>query len=303
MFEEILPYYIVNPLNKLNFSQINEIRLRANKPILINCSGNYFYLTSNGVSNELNNVIVCDKEVIQNLLKVVSNNSFYSINEQLLNGFVSYRDGIRIGVAGEVVSENGKLLTIKNITSLNIRIPHIVKNCSLSAYNYIIKNDSIYSTLIISAPGAGKTTFIRDLINQITSRNKNISVLVVDERLEISGNNNLLVGNNIDIILNCNKKFAFDNGIRSLNPDVIVTDEINLSDDLLIIERALTSGVKVVATIHAQNINELKNKKELSALLKLGLFERFVVLNKRFGPGSLEGVYNENLSCIYCEWN
>lgn len=164
-----------------------------------------------------------------------------------------------------------------------------------------MKNDSVYSTLILSAPGAGKTTFVRDLVNQISIRNNNISILVADERLEITGNNDFILGNNVDVILNSDKKFAFETGIRSLNPDIIVTDEINLANDLIFMEKALTSGVKIIATIHANNINDLKNKKEFLSIIKLGLFERYVVLNKRFGPGKLEGVYNENLSCIYCE--
>lgn len=301
MFEDILPNYIVVALNDLNLSKINEIRLRNNKPILININGSYFYLTNLGVSKNDNGAIICEKGVIENLLCKVSNNSLYSINDQLLNGFVSYANGIRIGIAGEVVSEKGRLITIKNITSVNIRIPHIINNCSLSAYNYIMKNDSVYSTLILSAPGAGKTTFVRDLVNQISIRNNNISILVADERLEITGNNGFILGNNVDVILNSDKKFAFETGIRSLNPDIIVTDEINLANDLIFMEKALTSGVKIIATIHANNINDLKNKKEFLSIIKLGLFERYVVLNKRFGPGKLEGVYNENLSCIYCE--
>ena len=101
-------------------------------------------------------------------------------------------------------------------------------------------------------------------------------------------------------MLNCSKKFGFQNGIRSLKPDVIVSDEISLDTDLEIIENALTSGVKVIASIHANNIDDLKNKKSFSNLLIKGLFERFVVLNSSCGPGTLAGIYDGQLRCIYC---
>ncbi|MBQ3494985.1 MAG: Flp pilus assembly complex ATPase component TadA, partial [Clostridia bacterium] len=151
-----------------------------------------------------------------------------------------------------------------------------------------------------SSPGAGKTTFVKDLIMQLSKRNLNLSILVVDERGELSGSNSINLGDNVDVILNSTKKFAFQNGIRSLNPDVVVTDEINLDSDLETIEEALTCGVKVIATIHAKNINDLKNKKSFAMLLNKQLFNRYVVLNNSCGPGTLEGVYNESMSCVCC---
>ena len=125
--------------------------------------------------------------------------------------------------------------------------------------------------------------------------------MVVDERCEITGIadgvTNLNAGN-IDIICNSKKKFAFENGIRSLKPDVIITDEINLSTDLTAIENAITSGVKVIATIHAENLNDLKLKSSFNEMLSKNLFERFVVLGKSNGIGTLEGVYDQNFGCL-----
>ena len=184
----------------------------------------------------------------------MSNNALHTINDQIVNGYVSYDNGIRIGVAGEIVSNNGVIKTIKNINSLNIRIPHLIKNCSLNAYSYLIENSKVLSTLVLSDPGSGKTTFVKDLIYQIAKRNSNINMLVVDERGEMNYiNNSEICG--VDYFINASKKFAFENGIRSLNPQVIVTDEINLECDLDAITNALTCGVKVIATIHANNLN------------------------------------------------
>ncbi|MBQ2864857.1 MAG: Flp pilus assembly complex ATPase component TadA [Clostridia bacterium] len=300
MFKQLLPINLATALSEINFNLINEVRLRANKPIVVNVAGKCFYLSNIGVTSKASEAIICDAGIISGLIKIVSNNSLYSINDQLINGYVPYIGGVRIGVAGEVVSEHGNIKTVKNITSVNIRIPHLIKNCSLSAYGSLVNNGCVYSTLILSSPGAGKTTFVKDLIMQLSKRNLNLSILVVDERGELSGSNSINLGDNVDVILNSTKKFAFQNGIRSLNPDVVVTDEINLDSDLETIEEALTCGVKVIATIHAKNINDLKNKKSFAMLLNKQLFNRYVVLNNSCGPGTLEGVYNESMSCVCC---
>ena len=157
---------------------------------------------------------------------------------------------------------------------------------------------NVKNTLIISPPGAGKTTFLRDFIYQLDKRtNKNI--LVVDERCEISTLSSDITFKNVDIYKNCSKEYAFNNGIRSMKPDVIVTDEIDLSRDIECIENAITSGVNVVATIHASSITDLKNKKQFISIIQKHLFDRYVVLGFSNGVGTIEGVYNETFRCIY----
>ena len=299
MLEAILPEKVNNAINQISPKMLNEIRLRNSKPIQICANGKNFYINEYGITNNPESALKCEAGYINGVLSKVSNNSLYSINDQLINGFVSYENGIRIGVAGEVVYDNNNIKTIKNISSLNIRIPHEIKNCSLNTYSFLVENNMVKSTLILSNPGSGKTTFIKDLIYQIGKRNPEINILVADERGEIS-NINLSEISNVDIYVNSTKKFAFENGIRSLKPNVIVTDEINLEEDLLVIKNALTCGVKVIATIHAGNIYDLKQKKNFTEILNAKMFERFVVLNSNCGPGTLEGVYNQNLNCIYC---
>lgn len=300
LLKEILPEKVFNGINEIEPMMLNEIRLRNNKPIMVNVSGKSFYLNEYGVSSNPENSLKCDAGFINDIIRKVSNNSLYSINDQIINGFISYEGGIRIGVAGEVVSEKNDIRTIKNINSLNIRIPHQIKNCSLNCYPFIVQNGVVNSSLIISSPGAGKTTFLRDLICQIGKRNLGVNILVADERGEIAGGNTLNLGDNVDVYCNCTKLYAFENGIRSLKPDIIVTDEINIERDLEVIENALTCGVKVIATIHAKNIHDLKLKKNFSYLLSNQMFERYIVLNSNCGPGTIEGIYNQNLNCIYC---
>lgn len=299
MLETILPDSIFNAVKQISIKMLNEIRLRNNKPISVCVSGKNFFLNAYGLTSNHKDALICEPGYINYVLGKVSNNSLYSINDQLVSGFVSCDGGIRIGVAGEVVYENNVVKTIKNINSLDIRIPHEIKNCSLNCYPLIVENNVVKSTLILSNPGSGKTTFVKDLIFQIGKRNSEVNILVADERGEIS-QVNLSEISNVDVYVNCTKKFAFENGIRSLKPSVIVTDEINLDEDLVVIKNALTCGVKVIATIHAENIYDLRQKRNFSEILNAKMFERFVVLNSSCGPGTLEGVYNQNLNCIYC---
>ena len=124
---------------------------------------------------------------------------------------------------------------------------------------------------------------------------------MVDERQELASvfdGKEIMSLPNVDVYSNCTKKFAFNNGIRSMKPDIIVTDEINIERDLLDIENALTSGVKVFASIHASSIQELKHKNSFKGLLEKGLFERYIILSKENGLGTIEGIYNQNLSLI-----
>lgn len=301
MIKSLFSGEILQALHKIDLSKVNEIRLRLNAPIIINIMSRNYYLSSNGLTKEISLSLKCKLSTIDYVLSVASNQSIHSINDQIINGYISVKGGIRIGVAGEVVSINGTIKTIKNITSLNIRIPHEIKNCSLNAYLYLTKQNIPFNSLILSPVGCGKTTFIRDFAYQLSLRNKDLNILIVDERCEITGIadgvTNLNAGN-VDIICNSKKKFAFENGIRSLKPDVIITDEINLSSDLVAIENAITSGVKVIATIHAENLDDLKLKKSFSEILSKELFDRFVVLGKSNGVGTIEGVYDQNFDCL-----
>lgn len=302
MLKNLLPNKIYEALSTINIKDICEIRIRKNSPITINISGTNKYLSNDGLSNCENNAIIASSSLINYIIQQSSNNALYTINDQLINGYISVKGGIRIGIAGEVVTVNNQIKTIKNITSLNIRIPHEVKNCSLNSYLYLVNGNNIFNTLILSPAGAGKTTFLRDFAYQLKLRHKNLNILIVDERNEITGISDgeySLGAKNIDIYSNCTKSFAFENGIRSMKPDVILTDELNLDKDIDAIENAVTSGVKVIATIHANSIHDLKNKKQFKYILNNKMFNRFVVLSNNFGVGTLEGIFDENFNCVY----
>lgn len=301
MLDNYLPSRIASALDKIPYNSLCELRLRAECPVVANIMGENYYLSSDILSKDANSSLDISFGEIQAILSRISNNSLYTINDQLLEGYVTISGGIRIGVCGESVAVDNKLKTLKNISSINFRFPHFLKNCSLNLYPYLVKNGYPKSTLIISPPGAGKTTYLRDLVYQLSTREKLLNILIVDERQEISSVFDGKISTklkNIDVYSNCSKEFGFNNGIRSMKPDVIITDEINIEKDLDIIENALTSGVKVIATLHAGSINDLRNKPAFKSLLQKGLFERFVLLSNSNGVGTIEGIFDENLSLI-----
>ena len=285
-------------IKNFSFADINEIRMRVNENLIIVVKNKKFYLKDN--SQEL---VKVDRIMLDNFLRRASENSIYAVNDSIVNGYLTLSKGIRVGLSGTVVSEGDKVVTIKEIQSVNIRIPHMIKNCSVPAFDFIV-GDKVKNTLILSSPGAGKTTFIRDLIYQLYSHNLAFNVLVADERNEIcsvtNGEPNLNLGGFADIYTNCSKQFAFTNGIRSMRPDVIITDEIDLNKDLDGILEAINSGVSVIATIHAENLNQLKRKKGFDRVIDEKFFSRFIVLTSDEGPGTLTNIFDEKLNCIYC---
>ena len=273
--------------------------MRLGQNLIVCVKNKKYYL-----KNEKQQIVVVDKVMLDNFMRRISENSLYAYNESLIQGYISLPKGIRVGICGSYVFDSNKLVTIKDFQSVNIRIPHQIKNCSLNAYEYLVNGDEIENTLIVSPPGAGKTTFLRDFVFQLCEHNISKNILIVDERNEIcscvEGEPALSLGGFCDIIANCNKRIAFKNGIRSMSPDVIVTDELDLEKDLDIVKEALNCGVKVVATIHAKDVNELRRKASFEKVLEEKYFNRFVVLGSSQGPGTLNAVFNDKLNALYC---
>lgn len=297
MLEKILPEKFYNIIkDKINLKAVNEIRLRADRPVIFDIGGKQMFLGENGITTNIKSALFSSKIMIEDVIFRASECSIYSVNEQIKRGFIVTDDAIRIGIGGNLIEENGKLKTMTNFSSVNIRIPHIVKNCSLNAFPYIFKNNQVLNTLVISAPGCGKTTFLRDFVYQLSERMMMQNVLLLDERGELDVGIN---SNFTDKIAFSSKKIGFENGIRSLAPDIIVTDEIGQEDDIDAIEYASGCGVKILASSHCDDIETFSKKSLFKKLIDQKIFKRFVLLSKRNGPGTLEGVYDENFARVY----
>ncbi len=297
MLEKILPDNIYNILlNKVNFNSINEIRLRADKPIVLSIGGQRIFLGEYGVTGNLKEAIKVSKITIEDIIFRASECSIYSVNEQIKKGFIVTEGGIRLGLGGDLIEENNIIKTMTNFTSVNIRIPHEIKNCSLPVFDYLLVDGNVMNTLVISPPGAGKTTFLRDFVYQLSERNFAFNVLVLDERGELDLGQNGSIGNFADKISFSKKVVGFENGIRSLSPNIIVTDELGKEEDSEAILYAVNCGVKIIASVHSDNINNLIHKPFFEKIIQEKCFQRYVLLSMKNGPGTIEGVYNENFS-------
>ena len=299
MLEGILPDELVEIINnKVNWNSINEIRLRADKPILMTVGGNKFFLGELGLASKLNEAIFATKTMIEDIIFRASEFSIYSVNEQIKKGFIMTKGGIRLGIGGNLIEEKGEIKTMTNFSSLNIRIPHNIRNCSLKAYNNIVNNEKILNTLIIAPPGAGKTTFLKDFVYQLSERNLAYNVLILDERGELDTGKRGELGYYSDVISFARKKVGFENGIRSLAPDLIITDELNEQEDLDAVKYAVNCGVSIMASTHAEDLDGFLKKDAFKKLIDEKVFKRYIVLSKKDGPGTFEGIYNENFSRV-----
>ena len=302
MLEKLLSNHIYYALrSRFDLEFVFEVRIRANAPIVINYKG-----INTIVKNEAGKIIIGTKNDIERVVQVASNYSLYTVENQLKQAFITAEKGYRIGLSGEIVSECGAsgIRSIKNIYSVNIRVPHKILNCSFKVFNYIYSNNEIKNTLIISPPGAGKTTYLRDICYQFSKLEKPHNILLIDERYEIAGVKNgeqtIDVGGFVDILSGASKAFGLSQGIRSLKPDIIVTDEIGTKEDFEAVTYAINSGVKVITTIHSENIEMLYEKEGLKSIIDSRYFDRYIVLSNDSGVGQCIGIYDKNLKCLYC---
>ena len=305
ILKRLLSQLVYNILNNLDFSKLFEVRLRSGQPIIVNYGGNIYFVGENGLTNDESKSLIAEKEDITQVVVNASNCSLYAVNDQLKQGYINCNGGVRIGVVGEIVAENGNIITVKNYNGLNIRIPHEVRGCSLNVLPYLFNDKEFLNTLIISSPGAGKTTFLRDVCYQISNHNMPFNILVLDERNEIAscydGKNTLNVGKFTDVITGGNKTTGFINGIRSMSPDIICTDELGSKQDYESVMIANTCGVKLLASIHASSVAELRYKQDFNKLITDKIFKRYVVLSNRPKKGTVQGVFDENFRLMYSE--
>lgn len=305
--DEIINSLSLNLRNKIKMIQgenIEEIRLRINKPLIIN--GNqkdYFYNEKyNKLDSNMDKAYIVTKEDVEQTFQIICKYSIHSFMDDIKKGFVTLRGGHRVGIVGKAIVENGKVENLKHISSLNIRISKEVKDCSDKVMDHIIKSPTkINNTIIISPPQCGKTTLLRDIVRNLSNGTekynfKGVNVALIDERNEIAGSYlgtpQMDVGIRTDIIETCPKDVGIMMVLRSMSPNVIITDEIGTEKDIKALYTALNGGVGLITTVHGDSIEDIKNKKELNNLLDEELFKKVILLSAKRGPGTVEKIYD-----------
>ena len=279
---------------------LQEIRMRIGQPLTVMIDGEEQILPLKERAH------IVTKEEIKETIEYMSRYSLYAYENELRQGFLTLEGGHRVGVAGKVIVDRGKVKNIQYISSLNIRIAHEVIGCADELIPYITKNKKVCHTLIISPPRCGKTTLLRDLIRQISDGNeylKGCSVGVVDERSEIGGCYQGVAQNHVgmrtDILDACPKAEGMIMLIRSMTPEVVAVDEIGTAQDVHAIEYAMHCGCKMLATVHGESMQEVKRKPVLGTLIKQKRFERYIVLSGEGKVGEVGGIYDDRGNTLY----
>ncbi|MBS3948634.1 MAG: stage III sporulation protein AA [Dethiobacter sp.] len=299
---QILPFLpaplpaLVLGLEEETLDRVEEIRLRADKPLVVH-SGQAWHI----FDGQRNAAHIVSREEINGVLMLATEHSLYARDEELRRGYLSLPGGHRAGFAGRTVLAGGAVKLLRDICAVNIRIAREVKGAArgLLANLYNTAEKRVRHTLIISAPQAGKTTLLRDLARMFADGDQNsgrpaFKVGIVDERSEIAGcfagKPQLDVGLHSDVLDGCPKSEGMMMLVRSMSPQLVVTDELGRPEDVRAVEEVMNSGAVLLASAHSGTVSDLFRRPSLACLLERRLFERIVLLSCKNGPGTVEAV-------------
>jgi stage III sporulation protein AA len=277
---------------------LEEIRLRCHRPLVLRVGDKDYSVDQYGrVLTDLRQGYVVSREDLYRSIASISDNSLYAFEEEIRRGFITIPGGHRVGLAGQVVVAGQEVRTMKNFSGLCFRVAREVPDCALGLLNQVAPRGIPVNTLIVSPPRCGKTTMLRDLARLLSDGTRSVpahNVVVVDERSEIAGCfqgiPQLNVGVRTDVLDACPKAVGMMMAIRSLSPQIIITDEVGRSEDIEAINECLHAGIAIMTSIHARNIEELRARPLIRNLLDQGAFRRGIILSRQPRPGRIEEV-------------
>ena len=275
------PIHIRDILNKNLTNEelelLEEIRVRNNLPLICKI----------GQADKVLNYKILTED-INYIFQKICENSIYTYQNQIANGYITIQGGNRVGIVGTAVLHEDKVTNFNYISGLNFRISRQILGCSNSIMQKIINKEqnTIYNTLIISMPGMGKTTLLRDIIRNISNGIEGLidgaNIAVIDERGEISATFKGIMQNDLgirtDVVNDIPKHIGMRLAIRSMSPKVLAADEIGSKEDSEAINYAMCCGVKGIFTAHGESIEDVCKNPELKELINNKTIERVVLI-------------------------
>lgn len=284
---EYLPQKMRSEVQKYIDGDLEEIRVRAGKPVqYIFCDG-----SKTGMMAEM--------EDIEEMINYLSDYSFHAISRQLTVGFFTVEGGHRVGIAGMTEGQGRNIASVSDIASLNIRIARQIKGVADMVIPWIRNDRRIYNTFIVSKPGDGKTTCLRDCIRILSDGAdglKKLKVAVVDERSEIGACYKGMAQNDLgvscDVMDNCPKSVGMKMLLRSMSPEVIAVDELGSRSDFEAVEEITNCGVNILGTIHGSSCDDIMQKKIPKKI------ERIIFIEKTCQGKRRYSVYDKNFRML-----
>lgn len=273
---ELLPQRLLTTQSRILASEAEELRLRA---------GRRATALVKGVETPISDALVGSDD-LNCVVERATSASVHTAQSSIAKGFINCSGGIRIGLCGTGVIDRGEVRGMRAISSLAIRIPHEIRGCGQAAIDRLAASSG--NVLILSPPGYGKTTFLRECIRQMSDAGQRVSV--ADERGELAavyrGIPQLDLGKSSDVMSDVPKAQAVMMLLRAMNPQVIAMDEISSPEDIGAAETASGCGVRIIATAHAAGRSELQVRPIYKKLLEHGMFGSLIVIKSCCGVRS-----------------
>ena len=280
---------------------LQEIRFRVGMPLSVWIDNKENFVDEQGkIVDRPEKAMRPAAEEVEALLQHLCRYSVYAFADEIRQGFLTVQGGHRIGLAGQVIPDkDGRIKNMKYIRYLNIRIAHQVKGAADSVIPYIFEKGHVQNTLLISPPGGGKTTMLRDIIRQVsdgTVYGAGVNVSVVDERSEIAGSYLGVPQNDVgirtDVLDGCSKTEGMMMAIRSMAPQVLAVDELGSVEDVQALQMAGGCGCRLLATAHGDSLEKIRHKDYMRYVMDAELFERYVVLDRKTKVCRIAGIYD-----------
>lgn len=302
----LFPMHLRDSMKNLEkLKDLEEIRVRIGQPVFLYRGQQEWIFDGqkfqkNDSIQSQNYTYRITEQDLQEMQNYISNYSLYAWQEELRNGFLTVQGGHRIGLAGGTSNQNGRINGISYLTFFNIRVAHEKIGCAKEILLKLrqkrhTEETAIYNTLLISPPGVGKTTLLRDCVRSLSYEGRKIGL--VDERSEIAACYHGIPQNDIgprtDVLDGCNKPEGIQMLLRTMSPEIIAVDELGTEEDFRAVEQAAYSGCKVIGSIHAGSIEELREKSVLRKWCERSLFERFIFIEKGENGMRTYKVYND----------